>query len=84
MGNRKFVKGLIYVVPQWPEFLSCPVAVYLWGFDINVLKSMCGQIEFLGNGCCSECEVVAVANVDSGATVLFARSSASDIRTGFN
>jgi hypothetical protein len=79
MCNCKFVKGLVNIVPQWPEFFGCPVTVYLWRLNINVLKTVSRLVEFFSNGGSAKGEVIAVANIDCGATVLLARSRAPNL-----
>jgi hypothetical protein len=79
MCDCKFVEGLVNVVPQWPEFFGGPVTVYLWRFDINVLKAMSRQVEFFSNRSGAKCEMVAVTNIDCGPTVLLACSRAPNV-----
>jgi hypothetical protein len=84
MSDSQFVKSSVNVMPQWPKFFGCPVAVYLRRFDVDVLKPMCRQVKFLGNWGGSKCEVVTVANVDRSSAVLLAGSGTAHIRSGFN
>ena len=78
------VKCAFEVVIHRPEPLGAPVAIDLGWFDVDVVESVGYKIQLIDNWCCSECEVIAIADICDGASEHFTSCSTTDQVASFD